>query len=103
MVPVLELKNVTKIYGNRAVVNRVSFNVVRGEILGFVGPNGAGKSTTLKMICGLAKTDSGKIYINGNSVEANFEKAMSKVGAFIETPQMYAAASWHCPSAVEQT
>ena len=89
MVPVLELKNVTKIYGNRAVVNRVSFNVVRGEILGFVGPNGAGKSTTLKMICGLAKTDSGKIYINGNSVEANFEKAMSKVGAFIETPQMY--------------
>ena len=89
MVPVLELKNVTKIYGNRAVVNRVSFNVVRGEILGFVGPNGAGKSTTLKMICGLAKLDSGKIFINGNSIEKDFERAMGKVGAFIETPQMY--------------
>ena len=89
MAPILELKNVTKIYGNRAVVNRVSFDVVRGEILGFVGPNGAGKSTTLKMICGLANIDSGKIYINGNSVESNFERAMSKVGAFIETPQMY--------------
>lgn len=89
MRPVLDVRNVTKKYKNKTVVNKVSFNVVRGEIFGFVGPNGAGKSTTLKMICGLSAPTSGDIFINGKSVKYNFEKAIEHVGAFIDTPEMY--------------
>ena len=53
MIPALQVSNVTKIYGNKKVVNNVSFSIYPGQIYGFVGPNGAGKSTTIRMITGL--------------------------------------------------
>jgi len=59
MSKVLELKNVTKIMGNRKIVDNVSFEINSGEIFGFLGPNGAGKTTTIKMITGLLKIDEG--------------------------------------------
>lgn len=89
MSKVLELKNVTKIMGNRRIVDNVSFEVNSGEIFGFLGPNGAGKTTTIKMITGLLKIDEGDILISDNNVKKNFEKALSKVGGIIENPEMY--------------
>lgn len=89
MSKVLELKNVTKIMGNRKIVDNVSFEINSGEIFGFLGPNGAGKTTTIKMITGLLKIDEGDILISNNDVKKNFEKALSQVGGIIENPEMY--------------
>ncbi len=89
MSKVLELKNVTKIMGNRKIVDNVSFEINSGEIFGFLGPNGAGKTTTIKMITGLLKIDEGDILISSNDVKKNFEKALSQVGGIIENPEMY--------------
>ncbi len=89
MSKVLELKNVTKIMGNRKIVDSVSFEINSGEIFGFLGPNGAGKTTTIKMITGLLKIDEGDILISNNDVKKNFEKALSQVGGIIENPEMY--------------
>ncbi|MDU1412947.1 MAG: ABC transporter ATP-binding protein [Clostridium sp.] len=89
MTKVLELNNVSKIMGNKKIVDNISFHINEGEIFGFLGPNGAGKTTTIKMITGLLKIDEGDIFINGKNVKKNFEEALSKVGGIIENPEMY--------------
>ncbi len=62
---VLELENVTKLYGDFRAVREVSFQILPGSITGFLGPNGAGKTTTLRMILGILKPSSGRISIFG--------------------------------------
>ncbi len=89
MKPVLVVNNLTKMYGQKKVVNNVTFSIFEGQIFGFVGPNGAGKSTTIRMITGLTPITSGSVRIGGYSIEKNFTKAISQVGAVVETPQLY--------------
>ena len=86
---ILQVENLTKIYGTRVAVDDVSFSVRNGEILGFLGANGAGKSTTMKMILGLTSITRGKVYICGKNVQTDFEKAIVNVGGLIETPYLY--------------
>ena len=86
---VLRVKNVSKKYGNRIAVDNVSFDVFAGKIFGFLGPNGAGKTTTLKMITGLCKLETGNILVCGYNIKSQFEKAITNIGAVIESPQMY--------------
>lgn len=85
----LQVSNLCKDYGTRRVVDNVNLTVRQGEIFGFLGPNGAGKSTTIKMIAGLTSITSGEIYIMGQSIKNNFEKAISYLGGVIETPTLY--------------
>ena len=80
---ILQVENLTKIYGTRVAVDDVSFSVRNGEILGFLGANGAGKSTTMKMILGLTSITSGNVYICGKNVQTDFEKAIVNVGGLI--------------------
>ena len=89
MVPAISLQNVTKIYGNKKVVNDISFSVLPGQIFGFVGPNGAGKSTTIKMITGLTTITSGSISICGYDINTSFKQAIANVGAVVEMPHLY--------------
>lgn len=89
MIPVLNVKNLTKIYGQKKVVNNLSFSLYPGQIFGFVGPNGAGKSTTIKMITGLAPISNGEVRICGYSIDNSFSKAITNIGAVIEMPQLY--------------
>ena len=86
---ILKIRNLTKKYNERVVVNNLTLDVFEGEIFGFLGANGAGKSTTMKMITGLASITSGDVFICNNSIKTNFEKAIINVGGFIEIPEMY--------------
>ena len=61
---VIQTKDLVKVYGSRTVVNKVSFNVKQGEIVGLLGPNGAGKTTSFYQVIGLVKPDEGEVYLN---------------------------------------
>jgi len=89
MIPVLNVVNLTKEYGQKKVVNNVNFAVFPGQIFGFVGPNGAGKSTTIRMITGLTPITNGDVTICGYSIKTAHKKAISYVGGIIEMPQLY--------------
>lgn len=86
---ILEVKNLDKFFGKKQVLKDVSFDMSEGEILGFIGPNGAGKTTTIKLILGLQSISSGEVLINGHNVVKDFEKAISRVGAIVENPDLY--------------
>ncbi len=64
----IEAKNLVKIYNDRTVVNNVTFDVNKGEVVGLLGPNGAGKTTTFYMIVGLVKANKGKILLDGKDI-----------------------------------
>ena len=80
---ILECDNVSKKINKQMIVEKISFSVKEGEILGFIGPNGSGKTTTIKLILNLYKMDSGYIKINNYDLKKNFKKAISSVGAII--------------------
>ena len=64
----IEARNLVKIYGDRSVVNDVSFSVDKGEVVCLLGPNGAGKTTTFYMIVGLVKPDKGQVFIDDKEI-----------------------------------
>lgn len=86
---VLELKNVSKSFGKRKIIDNISLKVNSGEIFGFLGPNGSGKTTTIKMILRLIDSDEGEIKVNGFDNRKQFEQAMESIGAIVENPDMY--------------
>ena len=86
---VLELKNVSKSFGKRKIIDNLNLEVEEGEIYGFLGPNGSGKTTTIKMIVRLINSDSGEIKVNGYDTKKQFEKAMECIGAIVENPDLY--------------
>ena len=85
----LEVRNLTKQYNNISVVERVSFVIRPGEILGYLGPNGAGKSTTVKMLTGLIEPTSGSIEFNGRDVRADMKTFQRRLGYVPEEPHLY--------------
>lgn len=86
---ILKCENLHKNFRKKEILKGVSLEVCSGDILGFIGPNGAGKTTTIKLILGLQNITSGKVTINGFDIKSNFEKAIQKVGAIIENPDLY--------------
>jgi ABC-2 type transport system ATP-binding protein len=78
-----------KIYGQQKAVNKISFSVQKGEIVGFLGPNGAGKSTTMKMITGYLAPDSGIATVSNINVAANPIEAKRKIGYLPEANPLY--------------
>ena len=75
----IEVKNISKKYGSKVVVNNASFQIKRGKITSFIGPNGAGKSTVLGMMSRLLKKDSGEVFIDGKEISKWDTKELSKV------------------------
>ena len=86
---ILKCENLCKSFGKKQILNDVSLEVNKGDILGFIGPNGAGKTTTIKLILGLQSIDSGTVKINGYDIKKDFEKAIEKVGTIVENPDLY--------------
>src|SRR5215203_3096426 len=85
----LQTENLTKRFGGRIAVDRLTIRVERGDIYGFLGPNGAGKSTTLRMLLGLVRPTSGAIKFPVRASTWEYLKARSRIGAIIETPAFY--------------
>ena len=82
----VEVNHITKTYGDRAVVNDVSFTANQGEILGLIGPNGAGKTTTIRMIMDIIKPDAGDIKIMGEKLT---EDSKNHIGYLPEERGLY--------------
>lgn len=85
----LEVKDLTKTYGEKHAVDHISFTVNRGEILGFLGPNGAGKSTTMNIITGYLSSTQGSVTIDGYDILTDPIRAKSKIGYLPEHPPLY--------------
>ncbi len=85
----VEVKNLSKFYGDIRAVDDISFTVETGEVLGFLGPNGAGKSTTMNMITGYISSTSGTVTIDGCEILDDPKKTKQKIGYLPEIPPLY--------------
>ncbi|OKP86092.1 bacitracin ABC transporter ATP-binding protein [Paenibacillus sp. P3E] len=86
---VLQMNGVSKIIKGQAIVNKLSFDIRKGEIVGLLGPNGAGKTTTIRMMTGLIRMSEGDVLVDGHSIRNDFNKAIAHIGAIIENPEFY--------------
>ena len=86
---ILTVDQLTKKIGQQTLVDQLSFQARKGEIVGLLGPNGAGKTTTIRMIVGLIKMTSGDVFIQGKSIRSQFTEAIRHVGAIVENPEFY--------------
>src|SRR5713226_3885113 len=85
----IEVKNLTKAYGDFVAVRDVSFKAESGSILGFLGPNGAGKTTTMRIITGYMPATAGTVLIDGLDIFSQSLEARRKIGYLPENPPLY--------------
>ncbi len=85
----IEVKDLTKDYGTRRAIDRLTFSVAKGDVVGFLGPNGAGKSTTMKIITGFMAPSSGTASVAGFDVFENPIEVKKRIGYLPETPPVY--------------
>lgn len=85
----IQVKNVTKRYGQHVAVDDISFTVKRGEILGFLGPNGAGKTTTMNIITGYISTTDGLVTVDDINIMDEPVEVKRKIGYLPEFPPLY--------------
>jgi len=87
----LETKQLRKAYKGRTVVDSVSINISRGEIVGLLGPNGAGKTTTFYMVVGVIRPEGGKIYFRGEEIThlPMYERSRLGIGYLSQEPSVF--------------
>jgi ABC-2 type transport system ATP-binding protein len=85
----IEVKDLTRIYGEQKAIDQISFSVSRGEIVGFLGPNGAGKSTTMKILTGCLKPSHGQAFLNGIDVQVHPIQTKKITGYLPESNPLY--------------
>ena len=85
----IEVKDLTRLYGEQRAIDHISFSVSPGEIVGFLGPNGAGKSTTMKILTGCLKPSGGKAFMNGVDVKAFPVQTKKMTGYLPESNPLY--------------
>jgi ABC-type lipopolysaccharide export system ATPase subunit len=88
-IPVIEVKNLTKRYGDKRGIQNLNFSVPKGEILGLLGPNGAGKSTTMNIITGYKPPTEGSVNIEGYDLLQHPLEAKRRLGYLPEQPPLY--------------
>ena len=86
---VISVQNLTKQFGDFTAVNKITFDVQRGEIFGFLGANGAGKTTAMRMLCGLSIPTSGKGTVAGYDVMRESEKIKRRIGYMSQRFSLY--------------
>src|SRR5437868_13354444 len=85
----IELHEVTKAFGTKVAVNKLSLRIEPGELFAFLGPNGAGKTTTIKLMCGLLFPTSGKIEIGGYDIQRQGDQARQLLSFVPDQPYLY--------------
>lgn len=85
----VEVKGLSKSYGEKCVVNNINFNVKQGEIIGFLGPNGAGKSTTVKMMIDVEQKDGGEILFQGRNIASEMKAYKKAIGVVPQDIAVY--------------
>lgn len=85
----LEVKELSKAYGDKQVVRKIQFHVEEGEIVGFIGPNGAGKSTTIKMLVDVEARDEGEIFYRGRNIEKEMKAFKRSIGVVPQEIAVY--------------
>jgi len=85
----VSVQNLEKKFGNFTAVNRINFEVKRGEIFGFLGPNGAGKSTTIRMLCGIISPTSGSGQVGGYDIIKEQDKIKENIGYMSQKFSLY--------------
>ena len=85
----LEIRDLTKIYGEKKAVDNLSLHIGKGEMYAFIGHNGAGKTTTIKSVCGLLNFDKGEILIDGVSIKENPIECKRKIAYLPDNPDLY--------------
>lgn len=85
----IEVKHLTKRYGNHTAVSNLSFHIEKGQIYGFLGPNGAGKSTTMNIMTGCLAATAGEVKVGGYDIFEEAEKAKKLIGYLPELPPLY--------------
>lgn len=85
----IKVTNISKFYGKQAALKSISFEVERGQIVGFIGPNGAGKSTAMKIITGIIPASDGEVFVNGVKVEDNSLEIRRMMGYLPENNPLY--------------
>lgn len=86
---VIEITDLVKRFGNFTALNRISFKIEKGEVVGFLGPNGAGKSTTMNILTGFMSPTSGSVKVDGFDIIEKPEEAKSRIGFLPEQPPLY--------------
>ena len=86
---VIEVRELSKVFGHFTAVDRVTFSVKKGEIFGFLGPNGAGKSTTIRMLCGLLSSTSGSATVGGYDIDREPEQVRQNIGYMSQKFSLY--------------
>jgi ABC-2 type transport system ATP-binding protein len=85
----IKIKNVSKYYGDKKALDKVSFEVKTGDISAFIGHNGAGKTTLIKSICGINDFDEGEIYVDGVSIRRSPLECKRKIAYIPDNPDLY--------------
>lgn len=85
----ISFKNVTKKYNDFTALDNMSFDIKKGEIVGFIGPNGSGKTTTMKLLSGIIKANSGEIIVNDINIENNPLKVKASIGYISDSPDAF--------------
>ena len=85
----IQVEDLVKRFGSFVAVDRLSFRIERGEIVGFLGPNGAGKSTTIRMLCGLLRPSAGRAMVAGFDVSRDPEKVKTQIGYMSQKFSLY--------------
>ena len=86
---IIKVENLYKTYGNITAINKISFNVNKGEVFGMLGPNGAGKTTTIEILETLRDYNSGIAHINGLEVNSNQKEIKSKIGIQLQSNSFF--------------
>jgi len=85
----IEVRELTKRYGDREVVKGISFSAESGQVLGFLGPNGAGKTTTMRMLTGFLPPSSGTARVAGYDIFGQSAEVRRRIGYLPENPPLY--------------
>src|ERR1700690_2764796 len=85
----IEVRNLTKRFGDLVAIRDISFTAAKGQVLGFLGPNGAGKTTTMRIITGFMPATAGTVVIDDLDIFENSLEARAKIGYLPKTPPLY--------------